>query len=203
MSLAVYADTPIMERMVRESLIRAGFASESSQYNQGHLDICICVGEHPDKFLPPDTSGVRLNIALSPNPVTEKNKGTLYFQTPFRFGLLADHILMWGRTVLCTSCDDLYRIGDYTLKTKENTIERDQTVTRLTDKEKDILVALLTAPQKTLSRQELMDRVWAYADGVETHTLETHIYRLRQKIEKDPAHPAVLVTLPDGYTIKI
>lgn len=72
---------------------------------------------------------------------------------------------------------------------------------QLTDKERDILAALWSAPEKSLSREDLLAAVWAYADGVETHTLETHIYRLRQKIEKDPATPALLVNLGGTYRL--
>lgn len=72
---------------------------------------------------------------------------------------------------------------------------------RLTEKEVAILCALEDCAPAALSRQALLDRVWAYADGVETHTLETHIYRLRQKIEADPSTPAIIVTVEDGYRI--
>jgi hypothetical protein len=55
---------------------------------------------------------------------------------------------------------------------------------RLTDKEKMMLACLWRAPDFRLSRQDLLDQVWGFASTVETHTLETHIYRLRQKIEE-------------------
>lgn len=72
---------------------------------------------------------------------------------------------------------------------------------RLTEKEVAILVTLKNAKGKPVSRQTLLDEVWAYAQGVETHTLETHIYRLRQKIETDPAAPKIIVTQEDGYSL--
>lgn len=72
---------------------------------------------------------------------------------------------------------------------------------RLTEKETAILICLSRANGKAVTRQSLLDEVWEYAKGVETHTLETHIYRLRQKIEIDPANPAYLITKEDGYTL--
>ena len=73
----------------------------------------------------------------------------------------------------------------------------------LTDKERDILIALYEADENKLDRQALLDRVWAYAPEVETHTLETHIYRLRQKIEDNPGKPTIFVTASDGYALNI
>ncbi|MFA5592980.1 MAG: helix-turn-helix domain-containing protein [Micavibrio sp.] len=71
---------------------------------------------------------------------------------------------------------------------------------RLTEKEVDILLYLFkeAAP---VSREDLLRHVWEYAHDVQTHTLETHIYRLRQKIEKDPASPSILVTVEEGYAL--
>lgn len=72
---------------------------------------------------------------------------------------------------------------------------------RLTDKEKEILVLLSEANGAAVDRQVLLEKVWGYAPGLETHTLETHIYRLRQKIERDPAKPDILLTDGAGYKI--
>jgi DNA-binding response OmpR family regulator len=52
-----------------------------------------------------------------------------------------------------------------------------------------------------VSREVLLQEVWGYNSGVTTHTLETHIYRLRQKVEKDAALPAILVTEAGGYKL--
>lgn len=74
---------------------------------------------------------------------------------------------------------------------------------RLTEKEVEFLKALYQAPGRTLAKSVLLDVVWGYVPGVETHTLETHVYRLRQKIERDPANPQLLVTLDGAYALRV
>jgi DNA-binding response OmpR family regulator len=69
---------------------------------------------------------------------------------------------------------------------------------RLTAKETAILRYLYRAGQKPIAREALLHEVWGYNSGVSTHTLETHIYRLRQKVEQDAANPALLVTDAGG-----
>lgn len=71
----------------------------------------------------------------------------------------------------------------------------------LTEKEVEILAHLHKNKPNAISKETLLNVVWNYAGGVETHTLETHIYRLRQKIEPDPANPQILITTESGYTV--
>ena len=70
---------------------------------------------------------------------------------------------------------------------------------RLTDKESNILKFLYRAAGKPVPRQVLLNEVWGYNSSVTTHTLETHIYRLRQKIEADPSRTRMLLTAGGGY----
>jgi len=72
---------------------------------------------------------------------------------------------------------------------------------RLTDKETSILTFLYRANNKAVSRDVLLNEVWGYNSEVTTHTLETHIYRLRRKIESDPSSAKILVTEPGGYRL--
>ena len=72
---------------------------------------------------------------------------------------------------------------------------------RLTEKETAILKFLYRSGDKPVSRDVLLDEVWGYNSGVTTHTLETHIYRLRQKIEEDPSNAQILVTEQGGYRL--
>jgi DNA-binding response OmpR family regulator len=76
-------------------------------------------------------------------------------------------------------------------------------VVKLTEKEVSLLVLLYEAGGDTVARDVILDAVWQYAESVETHTLETHIYRLRQKIEADPANPEFLCTGEQGYYLSL
>lgn len=71
----------------------------------------------------------------------------------------------------------------------------------LTERETALLLHLARHHPQPVSRERLLREVWNYQDGIDTHTLETHIYRLRQKIETDPAAPAVLTTAAEGYAL--
>ena len=93
------------------------------------------------------------------------------------------------------------RFGPYTLNTHDLTLTGENGTQRVTEKEVAILATLAAARPGALARDALLDRVWGYADGIETHTLETHIYRLRQKIEADPAAPTCLMTTEEGYVL--
>jgi DNA-binding response OmpR family regulator len=72
---------------------------------------------------------------------------------------------------------------------------------RLTEKERDILVLLDKHRGQGVERKTLLDTIWGYAEGVETHTLETHIHRLRRKIEADPSAPVILCTEGSLYRL--
>lgn len=104
-----------------------------------------------------------------------------------------------------------FRIGPWLFRPQEKTLEQgSQAPVALTDKEVDILsyLAKFSAAGVTVGREELLRRVWGYNEGVDTHTLETHIYRLRQKIEPpraegEPQTQSLLVTLEDGYRLNL
>ena len=98
--------------------------------------------------------------------------------------------------------DAVFTIGHYSFRPAQKLlVEEDGGKVRLTEKETAILKYLYRAEQKVITRDILLEEVWGYNSGVTTHTLETHIYRLRQKIEKDPSNASLLVTESGGYKL--
>lgn len=124
-----------------------------------------------------------------------------YVAKPFRFAVLLARIRAQLRSHEASE-DAVLSIGPYTFRpsTKLLTNERGSKV-RLTEKETSILRYLYRAGGKVVGRDELLQEVWGYNAEVTTHTLETHIYRLRQKIEKDPSSASLLVTEAGGYKL--
>jgi DNA-binding response OmpR family regulator len=124
-----------------------------------------------------------------------------YVTKPFRFAVLLARIRAQLRTHE-QSEDAVFSVGPYTFRPAQKMmIEEDGGKIRLTEKETAIVKYLYRAEQKIIGRDELLEQVWGYNSGVTTHTLETHIYRLRQKIEKDPSNAKLLVTEGGGYKL--
>ena len=124
-----------------------------------------------------------------------------YVTKPFRFGVLLARIRAHLRQHE-QSEDAIFKVGPYTFKPASKILIRDDNKKiRLTEKETAIIKFLFRAGEQVVSREVLLQDVWGYNAGVTTHTLETHIYRLRQKIEKDPGHAEILVTEAGGYKL--
>ena len=95
-----------------------------------------------------------------------------------------------------------FTLGPYTFKpAMKMLITEDERKIRLTEKETNILKFLYRSTGGVVPRDILLHEVWGYNAGVTTHTLETHIYRLRQKIEPDPSNVRLLVTESGGYRL--
>jgi DNA-binding response OmpR family regulator len=124
-----------------------------------------------------------------------------YVTKPFKFAVLLARIRAQLRQHE-QSEDAVFTIGPYTFKPASKVLINDKGAKiRLTEKETSILKYLYRAGEKVIGRDVLLHEVWGYNAGVTTHTLETHIYRLRQKIERDASSPELLVTEAGGYKL--
>lgn len=123
-----------------------------------------------------------------------------YVTKPFRFPVLMARVLAHLRSH-DRSEEAMYRIGPYTFRPSAKLLldEKSRKI-RLTEKETNILKYLYRIGD-TVPRETLLNEVWGYNPAVTTHTLETHIYRLRQKIEENPGEARILVTESGGYRL--
>ena len=122
-----------------------------------------------------------------------------YVTKPFKFPVLLARMRAQLRQHE-QSEDAIFTLGPYTFKpAMKMLITEDERKIRLTEKETNILKFLYRSTEGVVPRDILLHEVWGYNAGVTTHTLETHIYRLRQKIEPDPSNVRLLVTESGGY----
>jgi DNA-binding response OmpR family regulator len=125
-----------------------------------------------------------------------------YVTKPFRLNVLLARLRAQLRQHE-QSEDAVFAVGHYTFMPSSKILLDEETnkKVRLTEKETAILKYLYRSGDKVVGRDTLLGEVWGYNAGVTTHTLETHVYRLRQKIERDPSQAEILVTEPGGYKL--
>ena len=124
-----------------------------------------------------------------------------YVTKPFKFAVLLARIRAQLRQHEQSEAAT-FTVGAYTFKPGQKMlIDEKGAKIRLTEKEAAIIKYLYRAGDKVIGRDVLLEEVWGYNSGVTTHTLETHVYRLRQKIEKDPSNATLLVTESGGYKL--
>ena len=126
-----------------------------------------------------------------------------YVTKPFSFTVLLARIRAHFRQ-FDQSEDAVFDIGPYQFRpaAKQLVDEEENRKIRLTEKETAILKYLYRAAGTAISRDELLTEVWGYNSGVTTHTLETHVYRLRQKIEREQGVGQLILTEPGGYSLQ-
>jgi DNA-binding response OmpR family regulator len=127
-----------------------------------------------------------------------------YIAKPFRMNELLARMRAQLR-VYDSSEDAVFQVGPYLFRPSAKQLQdtaRGKRL-RLTEKEAAILKFLYRAGGRPVPRQILLNEVWGYNANVTTHTLETHIYRLRQKIEPDPTDARILVTESGGYRLEL
>ncbi len=125
-----------------------------------------------------------------------------YITKPFRLSELLARVRAQLR-FFESSEHATYTIGDFTFQPAAKML-RDRAGNRrirLTEKEAKILRFLYRAGNTPVLREVLLNEVWGYNNAITTHTLETHIYRLRQKMEQDPSNATMLITERGGYRL--
>lgn len=95
----------------------------------------------------------------------------------------------------------LYHLDDKIFSPEMQTLSVKEKKEMLTQKEVEILLCLIDGGKKGQSKNYLMEHVWGQRADLDTHTIETHIYRLRQKLEQDPNEPKILLTTNGGYQL--
>lgn len=162
---------------------------------EGFSGFCAIVKKKPDIVF--DRNAAFFSIGASVEGREEIN--FLNFPRPLRAGALLQEICDHARKSLNNAAP--VKIGPYQISNGGLVNSEGKAVARLTEKEALILSVISGSPGGKAQKEELLKAVWGYAPNIETHTLETHIYRLRQKIEKDPANPEILLTTESGYEI--
>lgn len=195
-------------------IVTAGTASQGIEIAKGdHLDLVLLDVGLPDMDGREACKVMRKTGLKSPIVMLTSNTADSdvilgldagandYITKPFKFAVLLARIRAQLRQHE-QSEDAVFAIGQYTFKPASKLlVDEKGSKIRLTEKETSILKYLYRAGEKVVTRDVLLHEVWGYNAGVTTHTLETHIYRLRQKIEKDPSSAELLVTEMGGYKL--
>lgn len=115
------------------------------------------------------------------------------------------NLLQAGINIYENSSDGYLNFNQYELRPSKKEILnlRNNEIIKLTEKEVAIIKYLYKAKDKIVSKNELLQEVWGYSPEVTTHTIETHIYRLRQKVEHEDAAAQIILTSDGGYQLKL
>ncbi|MGB0920851.1 MAG: response regulator transcription factor [Alphaproteobacteria bacterium] len=203
--LALHEEFEVMEAPT------AGAGVEAAK--NSHTDLVLLDVDLPDmdgreacKLL--RKAGVKVPIIMLTGAVTDADTilgleagANDYVTKPFKFGVLLARIRAHLRSHE-QSEDATFEIGPYQFQPAQKLlIDGEENKIRLTEKETAILKYLYRVGERSVARDVLLNEVWGYNAAVTTHTLETHVYRLRQKIEPDPANASLLITESGGYKL--
>ncbi|MBV9845916.1 MAG: response regulator transcription factor, partial [Kutzneria sp.] len=90
---------------------------------------------------------------------------------------------------------EVLAIGDLAIDVPGHEVTRQGQAIQLTPLEFDLLVALARKPRQVFTREVLLEQVWGYRHAADTRLVNVHVQRLRSKVEKDPEHPEVVLTV--------
>lgn len=118
-----------------------------------------------------------------------------YVPKPFRAKELVARIRTRLRRLHHEAGADVLRIGDLTISVSSHVVRRGGITLALTPLEFDLLLAMAKRPGHVFTRDALLDEVWGYRDSADTRLVNVHVQRLRAKVERDPEHPEIVVTV--------
>lgn len=198
------------------NIIEACNASEGMALaKEGRVDLILLDVDMPDmdgrdacKIMRRD--GVRAPIIMLTGQTTDADTilgldsgANDYVTKPFKFSVLLARVRAHLRSFE-QSEDAIFQVGPYEFRPSTKLLtDGEGRKIRLTEKETNILKYLYRSNGNPVTREELLSEVWGYNANVTTHTLETHVYRLRQKIEPDPANSRLLLTETGGYRLQV
>jgi DNA-binding response OmpR family regulator len=187
----------------------AKLAAGGTRFDALILDVGLPDGDGRDLCVKLRRNGVKVPIIILTGSDEEADVirgleagANDYIAKPFRLAELLARLRAQLRTFE-NSEDAVFSIGPYVFRPSSKLLQepaKNRRI-RLTEKEAAILKFLYRSGAKPVPRQVLLNEIWGYNAAVTTHTLETHIYRLRQKIEPDPANARLLVTEGGGYRL--
>jgi DNA-binding response OmpR family regulator len=189
----------------------AAIAAPDARFDAIILDVGLPDGDGRDLCATLRRQGVKVPIIMLTGADAEADVirgldagANDYIAKPFRIRELLARLRVQMR-VFESSEDATFSIGPYSFRpaAKQLLDAAKNRKVRLTEKESAILKYLYRAGGRPVPRQILLNEVWGYNSAVTTHTLETHIYRLRQKIEPDPANARLLLTEGGGYRLEV
>jgi DNA-binding response OmpR family regulator len=199
------------EQAVSAADALARLADEDARFDAVILDIGLPDGDGRELCARLRRQGQRMPILMLTGADGEQDVvrgldsgANDYIAKPFRVSELTARLRAQLR-VFDNSEDAVFTVGPYTFRPSAKLLldaGRNRKI-RLTEKEAAILKYLYRAGGRPVARQILLNEVWGYNSAVTTHTLETHIYRLRQKIEPDPAQARLLLTEGGGYRLDV
>jgi DNA-binding response OmpR family regulator len=187
----------------------AAVSAQDSRFDAIILDVSLPDGDGRDLCTKLRARGYKMPIIMLTGSAEETDVvrgldsgANDYVSKPFRLSELLARLRAQLR-IFENSEDAVFTIGPYVFRPATKLLQepvKNRRI-RLTEKEAAILKFLYRAGAKPVPRQVLLNEVWGYNSAVTTHTLETHIYRLRQKIEPDPTHSQLLITEAGGYRL--
>jgi len=212
-----------MRQTLREQLTRDGFAvieaasahaaeiflfGQQTQFAAVIMDAVLPDGDGHAVCARLRANGMSMPIILM-NGSNCAAEDTISLAKPFRLSELM--VRLRARLVARSKIEPIpdvsepIRIGPYEFSPEDKALRHGDANLRirLTEKEAAILAFLYRVGERAVPRQELLTEVWGYHPEVTTHTLETHIYRLRRKIEADPAKACLLITVAGGYRLAV